>query len=54
MSNDLREVLAHLRSDPGGGVRRNRVPPRGNLHPHQPLHPKMMNHPGRREDCQDS
>jgi len=29
MSNELREVLAHLKSDPGGHVRRNRVPLRG-------------------------
>jgi len=29
MSNELREVLAHLRSDLGGGVRRNHVPVRG-------------------------
>ena len=26
MSTDLREVLAHLRNDPGGGVRRTRGP----------------------------
>ena len=28
MSTELREVLAHLRNDPGGGMRRSRVPQR--------------------------
>jgi len=28
MSTELSEVLAHLRNDPRGGMRRNRVPPR--------------------------
>ena len=29
MLTDLREVLAHLRNDPGGGLRRTRGPQRG-------------------------
>jgi len=26
MSTELKDILAHLRNDPGGGMRRNRVP----------------------------